>query len=272
MDEFWAEMTRPGPERAVVRGVEIRKGSRVRLHPRAGGDVLDLALAGKVAVVEALDEDDAGRLHVSVTLDDDPGRDLGEGRFLGHRFFFSAEEVEPLDAGAAAAVPGRVLIAGIGNLFLGDDGFGSEVARRLAERDAPPGVDVVDFGIRAMDLAYALQREYAAAILIDAVPRGGAPGTLYLLEPELDAEGVVVLETHAMDPVKVLRLAQAMGGVPPRVLLVGCEPDAALSGDSYDEMRMELSDCVRAAVPRAVEMVESLLAELTAPGEPAPSS
>ena len=109
---------------------------------------------------------------------------LGEGRFPGHRFFFALDEVEPLGGVAAAApAPARILVAGIGNIFLGDDGFGVEVARRLAERERAPGVDVVDFGIRGMDLAYALQG-YDAVVFVDAAPRGERPGTLSVVQPD----------------------------------------------------------------------------------------
>ena len=86
-----------GPPRAVIDGVEITKGSRVRLHPRGGGDILDLALAGKEAYVEAIEQDFEDKVHVAVTVADDPGRDLGDERQPGHRFFFSLDEVEPLD-------------------------------------------------------------------------------------------------------------------------------------------------------------------------------
>src|SRR5262245_44369286 len=137
-EAFWEEMGRPGPDRVELDGVELGRGSRVRLRPRPAGDVLDLALAGRVAVVQGTDEDDAGRIHLSVVVEDDPGRDLGAMRQAGHRFFFSVDEVEPVEEApqAARAAPARrVLVAGIGNVFLGDDGFGVEVARRLSGRE-----------------------------------------------------------------------------------------------------------------------------------------
>src|SRR5262245_39805418 len=106
----------------------------------------------------------------------------------------------------------RILIAGIGNIFLGDDAFGVEVVRRLVQRPLPDGVRVVDFGIRGLDLAYDLVNGYEAVILVDATPRGGQPGTLYVLEPTREempdaADAGLMVETHALDPVKVLRLA-----------------------------------------------------------------
>jgi hydrogenase maturation protease len=264
MTGFWEEMGRPGPETATVDGAEIRRGSRVRLLPRQGGDIFDLALSGRIAVVEALEEDADGELHVAVTLEDDPGRDLGEARFPGHRFFFRVDEIEPL---AEAAEPTgrtpRVLVAGIGNIFLGDDGFGVAVARRLARAALPPGVEVADFGIRGMDLAYALQADYDAVVFVDTAPRGEPPGTLSVIEPELD-EGEVAIDTHGMDPVRVLGFARALGHVPPRVLVVACAPVCIGPGEHDEDLVGELSEPVRAAVEAAVPLVSSLVAELAA--------
>jgi hydrogenase maturation protease len=216
-----------------VEVVGLPLGTRVRLRPRAGGDVFDLALAGRTAVVDVVERDMEGRVHVGVLVDDDPGRDLGE---RGHRFFFSLEEVAPL----------RVLVAGIGNVFLGDDGFG--VA--LAERVAHPGVDVADFGIRGMDLAYALA-DYDVVVFLDATPRGGTPGTLYVIEADLEGLPPDV-DAHAMDPVKVLALAKTLGGELPKTYVLGCEPAAA------DEFT-ELSAPVRAALPEAERLLMELL-------------
>ena len=155
----------------------------------------------------------------------------------------------------------RILIAGIGNIFLGDDGFGVEVVRRLASREWPEGVQVKDFGIRGMDLAYALQDDYKLVVFVDATPRGGEPGTVYLIEPEVEDDGNVSLDTHGMDPVKVIKLSRALGARPTRTLVVGCEPQVVLGGEDYDEMLMELSEPVRAAVDEAVKLVESLVEE-----------
>jgi hydrogenase maturation protease len=156
----------------------------------------------------------------------------------------------------------RILVAGVGNVFLGDDGFGVEVVRRLAGRRLPEGVEVVDFGIRGLDLAYALQHDYDVVIFVDATPRGGKPGTVYLLEPEIEEDGEVTLDTHGMDPVKVIKLSRALGARPTRTLVVGCEPQVVVGGEAYDEMLMELSEPVRAAVEEAVKLVESLLEEI----------
>ena len=156
----------------------------------------------------------------------------------------------------------RILVAGVGNIFLGDDGFGVEVVRRLAGRDLPEGVEVVDFGIRGMDLAYALQDDFEAVVFVDATPRGEKPGTVYLIEAEVEEDGEVALDTHGMDPVKVIKLSRALGARPTRTLVVGCEPQVVLSGEDYDEMLMELSEPVQAAVEEAVKLVESLVKEI----------
>jgi hydrogenase maturation protease len=157
----------------------------------------------------------------------------------------------------------RILVAGIGNIFLGDDAFGVEVVGRLARHEQPEEVRVVDFGIRGLDLAYALLDGYEAVILVDALPRGGPPGTLYVLEPASsppEGEGAgPLIETHGMDPVKVLRLAAAMGGQVKRLLLVGCEPSAP---GEVEDMVAGLSDPVRQAVGEAVVLVESLVGRL----------
>jgi hydrogenase maturation protease len=264
MSGFWEEMSRPGPEAAIVEGGEIRRGSRVRLLPREGGDIFDLALGGRLAIVEAIEEDADGGLHVAVTLEDDPGRDLGEARFLGHRFFFGLDEIEPVaEAAEPATREPRILVAGIGNVFLGDDGFGVAVARRLARRELPAGVEVADFGIRGMDLAYALQADYDAVVFVDTAPRGEQPGTISVIDPELN-EDEVVIDTHGMDPVRVLGLARALGRVPSRVVVVACEPERIVHGEHDEDLVGELSLPVRAAVDEAVPVVESLVTELTA--------
>jgi hydrogenase maturation protease len=161
----------------------------------------------------------------------------------------------------------RILVAGIGNIFLGDDAFGCEVVKRLAGGGMPEGVEVVDFGIRGFDLAYALHDGYEAVIFVDALPRGEEPGTVYLIEPEIEDEGEVTLDTHGMDPVKVLRLARALGARMPRTLVVGCEPQnipgrGGSQTDPYDDMLMELSEPVQAAVEEAANLVKSLVREM----------
>jgi hydrogenase maturation protease len=259
--ESWGELSNPAPRSVEVAGVEVGRGSRVVLRPGEGGDVFDQAIAGQVATVEGIHQDLEGKVHLSVTVEDDPGRDLGAKRQPGHRFFFSPGEVEPLAQGEPLPAR-RILVAGIGNIFLGDDGFGVEVAQRLAQRPQPPGVDVKDFGVRGMDLMYALGESYDAAVFVDAVPRGAAPGTLFVIEPDLEGDDAPMgLDAHGMDPVKVLALARQLGGVPDRVLVVGCEPQVVMTGEE-EEIVGGLSEPVLAAVDGAVEMVESLLGEL----------
>ena len=247
-----------------ISGVEVKTGSRVRLRPRPGGDVMDIALAGQTATIECLEQDYEGKRHVCVVLDDDPGKDMGLLRQPGHRFFFDAEEVEPLSPDESlhivAAQKPTILIAGIGNIFLGDDAFGVEVVRRLATANVPKAVRVADFGIRGFDLAYALQDGYETTVLVDACPHGEAPGTLYVIEPDLKAlddpeTPQPVIEAHAMNPVSVLRMARAMNIEMKSVLLVGCEPET-LGGD---EGQMGLSATVEAAVEEAVNLVKSLI-------------
>jgi len=154
-----------------------------------------------------------------------------------------------------------ILVAGIGNIFMGDDAFGSIVARRLLERPWPEHVRVVDFGIRGLALAYALLDPHDAVILIDAVPRGGEPGTIYVIEPELKRLNDMVpqIETHAMDPLRVIALAQAMGADLKRVVLVGCEPERV---SLPEEGQMGLSPSVGHAVDEAVAVIESLIQEV----------
>jgi hydrogenase maturation protease len=164
----------------------------------------------------------------------------------------------------------RLLIACVGNIFLGDDAFGVEVARRLAAVELPDGARAVDFGIRGIDLTYALLDDYEAVILVDATPRGGPPGTLYVLEPNVDQapgpEGTgSLLEGHGMDPVKVMRLAGSLGCRVERLLLVGCEPEACAEPD---DIQAGLSDPVRSAVEEAVPLILSLAERLLRGEEP----
>ena len=248
----------------TISGVEVKRGDRVRLFPHAGGDVLDIALRGQIATIEAIEQDYEGKSHVCVVLDDDPGRDLGLLRQPGHRFFFDPSEVEPLppekQSQTSTVQQARILVAGIGNIFFGDDGFGVEVAQQLSKGDFPSTVRVADFGIRGFDLAYALQDGYETTILIDAFPHGQPPGTVYVVEPDLNdpassPANANFVEPHAMNPLNVLRMAMAMNGPLKRVLLVGCEP--ATLGD--EEGQMGLSPVAQAAVAEAVKVVEKLI-------------
>ncbi len=154
----------------------------------------------------------------------------------------------------------RILVGGIGNIFFGDDAFGSEVARELMQRRLPEGVEVRDFGIRSYDLAYAMMEDYDAIILVDASSRGGAPGTLYLIEPDrnmLDDGVGEVVNGHSMNPVRVLQMVRSFGGAPRQLLVIGCEPAILETGG-----QLGLSATVRGAIPAALEMIEGLLDDL----------
>ncbi len=271
MNEWeWQLLEDTSPVETVeIAGATVRVGDRVKLCPRKGGDVLDIALNGQTAAIEAIEQDYEGKTHLCVVLDEDPGRDMGLLRQPGHRFFFDVDEVEPLPPEEQAHVKTlekpRILVAGIGNIFIGDDAFGVEVARLLATRELSEEARVVDFGIRGFDLAYALQDGYETTIFIDAYPHGEEPGTLYVVEPDLDSLGVEQadggdVDAHSMDPVKILRLAASMGGPLKRVLLVGCEP-ATLGPD---EGLMGLSEPVKAALTEAANLVESVVNKVLA--------
>lgn len=157
----------------------------------------------------------------------------------------------------------RILVACLGNIFLGDDGFGCEVARVLAGLQLSEGVTVADFGIRGFDLASALLEPWDAVVLVDAIERGSPPGTVYILEPAADSQSPGSEETpdlHTMNPARVLALARSMGEITADILIVGCEPSdfgVELEG------RMGLSEAVRSAVPRAAEVVVELTARVS---------
>lgn len=159
----------------------------------------------------------------------------------------------------------KVLIACIGNIFLGDDAFGVEVARALAKRRLPDEVRLVDFGIRSFDLAFALMDGYDVTIFVDATKRGGKPGTIYVIEPDLskfnnadDLSSAPTMDAHTMNPMKVLALAKSMGAKFNRILLVGCEPETF----GENEGLMGLSKSVLAAVDEAVNVIESLITKI----------
>ncbi len=154
----------------------------------------------------------------------------------------------------------RVLVAGIGNIFFGDDGFGPEVARALAARPIE-GAKVEDYGIRGLHLAYELVSGYDRAFIIDAVPRGGAPGTLYVIEPQIGNSGTAP-DAHRMDLENVFAFIRMIGGEAPPITIVGCEP--AATGEN-----MDITEPVRRAVQPAMELVRRLVADaLAANNEP----
>jgi hydrogenase maturation protease len=154
----------------------------------------------------------------------------------------------------------NVLVAGIGNIFFGDDGFGVEVAEQLVGRDLPEGVRLGEYGIRGVHLAYELLDGYDALVLIDAVPMRQTPGTVSVLEVDPDdvgGDGATVLDGHAMSPTAVLRLLASLGGRVEQVLVVGCEPAVLDEG-------IGLSPVVRAAVPAAVDAVLDVVSDVVA--------
>jgi hydrogenase maturation protease len=166
-----------------------------------------------------------------------------------------------------------ILIAGIGNIFLGDDAFGVEVARSLSRRTLPSEVQVKDFGIRGFDLAYTLLDPWHTVILVDALPRQETPGTLFVLEPDLSGLGDpgaigMDLNPHGMDPLRVLNLAASLGPITAHILVLGCEPKDF--GDDL-EGRMGLSPQVQAVVEQASNMIEELVGRILAESKDRPT-
>lgn len=158
----------------------------------------------------------------------------------------------------------QILVAGIGNEWLGDDAFGAHVARALEERETGPGVTVLDVGIGGLDLAYEVMRGYDALVLVDVSRQGGEPGTLYLIDPDpaeiTPIEDGEVVSPHGMDPKTVLRFVKTVGGWPGKVVIVACEPTG--EGGGGMEMGLELSTEVANAVERAADLVLETIAEL----------
>jgi len=155
----------------------------------------------------------------------------------------------------------RVLVAGIGNIWMKDDGFGGEVAKRLNNRELPKDVMVTDFGIGGLDLAYELQNGYAALVLIDISRQGGEPGTLYVMEVdedevEGDIQDGVSMDPHGMDPQTVLRFIKSTGAWPGKVVIIACEPA------EVEDFGLGLSPVVEAAVDHAVDLVFSTVVDL----------
>jgi hydrogenase maturation protease len=147
----------------------------------------------------------------------------------------------------------RILVAGVGNIFLGDDGFGVEVARRLANLPLTEGVTVSDFGIRGVHLAYQLLDDFDLVVLIDAVSRGGVPGTVYVIEPDVEAEvDESIADAHDMVLEHVFAQVRTLGGKLGRVLIVGCEVEDV-------NERLGLSSLVQSAVDEAVHLIMELI-------------
>jgi hydrogenase maturation protease len=162
----------------------------------------------------------------------------------------------------------RILIAGVGNSWLQDDGFGGEVVKRLNAGAVPEGCTVIDFGVGGLDLAYEVMHGWDALILLDVSRQGGDPGTLYVMEPDqatIDGgidEGTMI-NPHGMDPHTVLRFVKSLGAWPGKVVVIACEPL------EVEEMGLGLSEPVSAAVDAAVELTLETVADIRATPEPA---
>jgi hydrogenase maturation protease len=241
-----------------IGGVEVGSGTRVRLKPSRRADAHDLFYADRLATVKGVFNDVDGDQHVAVALDDDPASDMleSQGRFL----YFHPDEIEviaPTQNNAAHDV--RMLVAGIGNIFLGDDGFGVEVIKHIDTDGLPPEVresaKIADFGIRGVHLAYELLDGYDALVLVDAMPFGEPPGTVATFRPDVDSIDPTSVDAHSMSPAIVLGLLAGLGGHVPRVVVVGCEPMTLAEG-------IGLSQPVSAAVPAAAETVQRVLVDL----------
>ncbi|MEP6950702.1 MAG: hydrogenase maturation protease [Ginsengibacter sp.] len=155
----------------------------------------------------------------------------------------------------------RVMIAGVGNMFMKDDGFGGAVIKKILDKKFPEGVEVKDFGTGGLKLAYDLMKGYDGLILLDASARGEPPGTLYLIEPSEsdinpDLEQGGPIDPHGADPATVLRFVKSIGSWPAKVLIVACEPA------TVDDFEIGLSEPVNAAIDKAVEMVEDIIKEI----------
>ena len=155
----------------------------------------------------------------------------------------------------------QILVAGVGNAWMLDDGFGSEVAQRLEAREMPSGVTVLDAGSGGLDLAYEVMRGYHALVLVDISRQGGEPGTLYVIEPDPDEfaasiEDGEVINPHGMDPHTVLRFVKSVGGWPGKVVVIACEPAQA------EDLGLGLSPAVAAAVDQAIALIDQTIAEL----------
>ena len=155
----------------------------------------------------------------------------------------------------------QILVAGVGNAWMQDDGFGSEAARRLEGRELPPGVTVMDFGSGGLDLAYEIMRGYDALVLLDVSRQGGEPGQLYVIEPDPQdyarpIEDGEAINPHGMDPATVLRFVRAVGGWSGKVVIVACEPG------EVEDLGLGLSPALEAAVDQAIALIDETIADL----------
>ena len=268
----------PETDAVLVDGVPVRRGSRVRLRPGGSGrrtDAQDLFLAGRTATVDVVLLDVVGSTHVGVTPDDDD--ELAEvTRWHGRYLYFAPDEIEPVAAdedgraapSAADVTIRRMLVAGVGNIFLGDDGFGVEVIRALGAR-APAAaaglhVDVQDIGIRGVHLAYQLLDGYDVLVVVDAAPRGHEPGTVSLLRvdqseiasaaPAVADGSAPLVDAHGLEPGAILQMLGSLGGAVETVLVLACEPLSLEEG-------IGLTPVVAAAVQPAADLLERLITD-----------
>ncbi|HEY6624146.1 MAG TPA: hydrogenase maturation protease [Acidimicrobiales bacterium] len=260
----------PWSDTIDIGGIAVCSGTRVRLHPRRRSDAQDFFVAGRSASVAGVFNDVGGDVYLAVTVDD-PDADADLHQWHGRYLYFLADEVEVLAAASSLDDPGpdgpRVLVAGVGNIFLGDDGFGVEVAARLDPASVPAGVRVADFGIRGVHLAYELLEGYDTLILVDAVSRGDPPGTVSVIEHAAGDEGgtLAAMDAHGMDPGAVLAMAGDLGATVDRVLVVACE-----AGDVSDGIG--LTGPVTEAVPHAIDAIHELLTSIAGTPEPVADS
>ncbi len=272
-DELWWEPEvdgtfDPWSDTIDIGGVAVGSGARVRLHPRRRSDAQDFFVDGRMASVAGVFNDVSGDVYLAVAVDD-PDADADLHRWHGRYLYFHPDEVEVLSEGGSPHDPrqddSRVLVAGVGNIFLGDDGFGVEVAGRLDPVSVPAGVKVADFGIRGVHLAYELLDGYDTLILVDAVSRGDPPGTVSVIEHAPGDEGgtLAAMDAHGMDPSAVLAMAGDLGARVDRVLVVACE-----AGDVSDGIG--LTAPVTEAVPHAIDAIHELLASIAGTHAPVP--
>jgi hydrogenase maturation protease len=250
----------------------LTRGTLVRLRPSRRADAQDMFLTGRIAVVNQVLTDVDDTTHVAVALIDDPAAELHD--WYGRYLHFAPSELEPLAVTDRCLKPAetavcdsrvgtagrRVLVAGIGNVFLGDDGFGPEVARCLQLGEPlPDGVRVADYGIRGLHLAHDLLAGYDVLILVDALPNDGTPGRVEVIEVDPAGLGAGEFDGHGMDPLAVLAGVARFGGTLPDTYVVGCRVA------TVDET-IGLSEPVAAAVPAAATAVRALLTTLAVVG------
>jgi hydrogenase maturation protease len=252
----------PFTDTLVINGRTVGAGTAVVLHPSRRADAHDMFLVGLTATVSGVFTDVDQEVLVAVRVDDDPASD--ELAWQGRALFFHPDELEVVERAAHRPESARVLVAGIGNVLLGDDGFGVEVANRLLGMPMPGAVRVCEFGIRGIHLAYELLDGYDALVLIDAMPMGEPPGTLAVIQPDApapssdtdaDADPEPALDAHSMNPEVVLNMLARLGGTVEQVYVIGCQPANLDEG-------IGLSQPVAAAIDGAVDVCVDLLAEM----------